>query len=313
MTHEYYIENILIVGADTPLGQATLAACYHFNNQLEHSGVTQKTIRPALFCCFHQQNMLFDTGAIHTVFGKITNNTLLSQAMQGKDGVVCATLLTPEEVAAIVKAAAKHKIKRLVFLSTVAAQNKNSKNRAGQQQAMAAEALMIGSKTNWTIVRTTPVYGPGLPRYVRLVRHIRKWPVLLVPGSAHIRHQPTFVEDAARAFIQAYMAPAAKQKTYVISGQKPLSFRKMAETVATILGKKVFIVEIKLMPLYRLMKKLAPIFPSLQKKADYFLYLNEHKAAPHSAAANDFGYTPTDFHSGIHALMQHMEQKTKEF
>lgn len=86
-----------------------------------------------------------------------------------------------------------------------------------------------------TIFRPSAVFGPGddfLNKFARLAR----WFWVLPIGGAQARFQPVFVEDVARAFVNALGNEATFGKNYELCGPKVYTLRELVRFAAAASG-----------------------------------------------------------------------------
>ncbi|KIH75863.1 Nucleoside-diphosphate-sugar epimerase [Geoalkalibacter ferrihydriticus] len=91
----------------------------------------------------------------------------------------------------------------------------------------------------WTILRPDFVYGPGDLRRIRLYRQIarRHW-VRIGSGTAVVR--PTYVSDVCRAIASCLYHPRAANETFNIAGPELLTIDQYVDTIADLLGVKLW-------------------------------------------------------------------------
>ena len=103
---------------------------------------------------------------------------------------------------------------------------------------------MRQSKLDWTIFRPSLIHGPG----GEFLKMEAKWargkspPFLFMPYfgggplgfSRQTRVQPVFVEDVARAFVDALEKPQSIGRTYCIGGAEPMTWPDMHRQAARI-------------------------------------------------------------------------------
>ncbi len=198
----------------------------------------------------------------------------------------------------IVETAAEAGIQRALFVSTTAIFTQL--NAPSKVKRTAAEAAIMGSPLNWTILRPTMIYGTSRDRNIcRLIRYVRRFPVLPVFGSGTYLQQPIHVEELAEAIVGALGSKRAVRQSYNVSGKEPLTYNDLVRTVARLLGRRIWILHLPYRPVVATLRPLERMGVRLPIKGEQILRLNEHKAFPHEDAARDFGFAPRTFAEGV--------------
>ena len=242
---------------------------------------------------------------VETVFGDLADSSALSTALKGMDGLVNIASLGFGYGDTIVSCAEASGIQRGIFVSTTGIFTQL--NPSSKTVRLAAESRIQCSRLDWTIVRPTMIYGTSRDRNMcRLVRLLRRTPILPVVGSGEWLQQPVFVEDLASAIVDGFFSETAVRKSYDIGGADALTFNKVVETVAGLLGKKVMKVHLPVGLIVWTLQRCESIGLKLPLKAEQILRLNEHKAFSHLAAQQDFGYRPRTFRAGMECELKEM-------
>jgi uncharacterized protein YbjT (DUF2867 family) len=111
--------------------------------------------------------------------------------------------------------------------------------------------------------------------------------------------QPIYVEDVARAIVDAYQTPRAVHRSYNIAGREALAFNGLVDVIAGILGKKIIKVHLPAGPLVAIFKLAEASGVNLFLRAEQIERLNEDKAFGFEDAARDFGFSPLSFEEGV--------------
>jgi nucleoside-diphosphate-sugar epimerase len=165
---------------------------------------------------------------------------------------------------------------------------------------VAAEEAVFASALDYTVLRPTMIYGGVDDRnMIRLIRFLRRWPLVPIPGTGKSRQQPIHVEDLALAIVDCLSTETTKGKAYNLSGAEPITFDELIEFACQSLGVRRMIVHIPLRPALWAGK----VLPLMKKrswiKQERLLRLNEDKCFDHSEATRDFAFTPRHFAVGI--------------
>jgi nucleoside-diphosphate-sugar epimerase len=232
------------------------------------------------------------------VEGDLGDVAALTSAMRGHDVLVSVASIGFGHGPGIVAAAQAAGIARAVFVSTTAIFT--TLNARTKSVRMEAEDAIRNSGLAWTIVRPTMIYGSDRDRNMsRLIRYMRRWPVLFVAGSGRHLQQPVHVDDVAQAIVDAIRCDAAIGRAYNIAGAAPLTFNEVIDTVSRTLGKRMRRIHLPLRPVVTLLQAFERLRIRLPVRAEQILRLEEDKAFPYDDAARDFGFAPRSFGEGI--------------
>jgi uncharacterized protein YbjT (DUF2867 family) len=240
-----------------------------------------------------------------SVVGDLEDTKSLAAALKGQDGLIYVASLGFGHAPAVVRACEEQGVKRALFVSTTAIFTQL--NAASKKLRVEAEDVITNSSLDWTILRPTMIFGRRGDRNMeRLVKYLKRWQIMLVPGTSDSLQQPVFVDDVAQAAVDAFLSPNTVRQAYTVSGAHPLTFAEVVRTTARLMGRKVWLIELPLGPCrlaLRLYEKLAR-HPRL--KEEQLLRLNEDKAFTHEEATHAFGYRPRGFESGIRHLIKEL-------
>ena len=191
------------------------------------------------------------------------------------------------------------KIPRIVYLSAVSAVYAQ-KNAYGSSKAE-AERLVRESGLDYTILRLTMVYGPaGGLHFQKLVSLLTRLPLLCpVPGPGTARLQPVFVEDVVQAVELALRLPAARGKTYNVSGGTVLRLRDLIDQIVASKGLTRRRLHVPLALCRVGVSALAVVLPPSFFSADALLGLTQDAELDHSQFGQECGYAPLSLEDGF--------------
>ena len=214
------------------------------------------------------------------------------------EALVCLASLGHGHGPGIVAAAEEAGIPRAVFVSTTAVTT--TLHPPTKQVRLAAEEQIRRSALDWTILRPTMIYGDAGDRNLsRLLRLLRRAPVLPVPGTGGCLHQPVHVADVARAVLAALQRPAASGSLYDVAGPEPLPFTELLHACARAVGSRTRLISFPLAPLVTLARGYELVGRHPRIRAEQLLRLAEDKAFAIDDAIRDLGYAPRSFADGI--------------
>lgn len=123
---------------------------------------------------------------------------------------------------------------RLLHMSALgAAKDAPSMYLRSKADGEAAARSMPGIAT--TVFRPSVVFGPD-DRFLNLFAGLARWSPVLPIGGADARFQPVFVEDVARAFVNALSAEATHGRHYLLCGPRVHTLRELVRFAAEASG-----------------------------------------------------------------------------
>jgi len=200
----------------------------------------------------------------------------------------------------IVEAAEAAGLTRAVFVSTTAIFTRL--DAPSKLIRTAAEGSVRESDLDWTIVRPTMIYGTPDDRNMwRLLRHLRRLPVVPMPGGGENLQQPIHVADLADAIVAVVQTDASAGRAYDLAGPEALTFRRLVAIAGAAVGRSPVAVPLPGRPIIRALARLESTGRSLPLKAEQVERLLEDKVFDISEAVSDLGFSPRSFDDGIHA------------
>jgi nucleoside-diphosphate-sugar epimerase len=246
---------------------------------------------------------------IHWHLGNLENQEKLIEALQGCDTLVNIASLGFGHAENIVKSAQAAGIQRAIFISTTAIFTKL--NSQSKRTRLAAEAAIQNSDLNYTILRPTMIYGSQRDRNMyRLIRLLRRFPLIPIFGKGNYLQQPIFVDDVAEAILQCLEQPKTIGKSYNIAGKKALTYNEVIDNIAIIMDRKIYKLYLPdkiVIKFLRLLEKMKIPFPI---KAEQVKRLNENKDFSYEEAQIDFNFQPRSFDEGIRTEIKSFLSKT---
>jgi nucleoside-diphosphate-sugar epimerase len=243
---------------------------------------------------------------VELVYGDLDDHRSLAEGMQGMDILVNIASLGFGHAPNIVGAAVAARIRRGIFISTTAVNT--SLNAPSKSVRLMAEDIIRRSGMAFTILRPTMIFGSSRDRNIcRLIRYLNRWPMIPVIGDGEYLQQPVHVGDLASAIVQALESGEGTMgQTYNISGESPVTYNQLIETVCRLMARKVRKIHLPARPIIFGLTALQRLPVRLPIKAEQVQRLNEHKAFDHSAASRDFGYRPRSLSEAIRQELEEM-------
>ncbi len=200
----------------------------------------------------------------------------------------------------IVAAAEEAGLTRAVFVSTTAIFT--GLDARSKRLRVAAEDTIRASALEWTILRPTMIYGaPGDRNMARLVRLVRRSPVVPLPGGGRGLQQPVHVEDVAGAVVAALLAPGAVGRAYDLAGPVAMQLREVVGLTAGAAGRRPRVLPLPLGPAVLAARIYERASRRPRLRAEQVERLAEDKVFAIEAARRDLGFDPRPFAVGIAA------------
>lgn len=250
---------------------------------------------------------LIPAASVELVRGDLSDSTSLSEAMQGSDILVNVASLGFGHAAGIVDSAVSAGISRAIFFSTTAVFT--TLPAPSKTVRLAAEEKIKNSGLRYTIFRPTMIYGDARDRNMsRLIRYLKRYPLIPVVGSGEKLQQPVHVDDLAGAVAAALATERSLDQEYNLSGANPLSFNDVIDTICRFLNRSVRKVHLPLVPIVAALRASERAGLPLPIKSEQIERLNEDKAFNHTRAAADFDFAPRSFEEGIREEIAQMKK-----
>jgi nucleoside-diphosphate-sugar epimerase len=199
---------------------------------------------------------------------------------------------------AIVAAAEEAGLKRAVFVSTTAVFT--NLNATSKSLRLAAEEAVGSSALDWTILRPTMIYGtPADRNMARLLRLVRRSPVVPLPGGGRRLQQPVHVDDVACAIVAAMEAPLSAGTAYDLAGPEALTLRQVVLEAAGAVGRTPRLVGLPLAPATAALRCYERLVRHPRLRVEQLQRLGEDKVFDIGTARRDLGFAPRPFRIGI--------------
>lgn len=176
--------------------------------------------------------------------GDIRDPATLEQALKGTDAVVHLAAVTSvgshdqreaysvnvEGTRVLVDVCRRMGISRVVYVGTLSSLRPEMSSYGASK--LEAERILSGSDLQVTIVRPHLVYGPGEQGlFARLVRLVRKSPIVPVLGSGKNPVQPVHVDDVADCISESLRRAGAIGQQYNLVGPDLVTMNRFTDMV----------------------------------------------------------------------------------
>ena len=167
-------------------------------------------------------------------------------------------------------------------------------------QVIQGEEIIRKSGLNYTILRPTMIYGgPRDNNMSKLVDQIRRRRLFPLIGNGKNLIQPVFVWDLVEAMVYCLEHPQTAEKEYTLAGPEPLSYRRILETIADGMNRKIHLIPAPL----SLCILGARIYEKMAQKpritAEQVRRFGEDKAFDIEQAKSEINFHPRSFEAGI--------------
>lgn len=223
---------------------------------------------------------------VPTAVGDLDRPETLRAALDGAAALVNVASLGFGHAPGIVAAATAAGIRRSVFLGTTAVRTRLPAPTKAVR--LEAERVVLGGAVGATLLRPTMIYGaPGDRNLERLIRFVRRFPVVPVLGRGTGLVQPTHVEDVAAAVAAVLPRGDLAGRDFDVPGPLSLTFEALIRTVGAVLG------------LRRWYPRVPAFVGRLVASREQVLRLAEDKSADPAPAHAAFGYAPRPLEAGL--------------
>ena len=238
--------------------------------------------------------------------GDLHDAESLAAAFDGADTLVNIASLGFGWVDSLFAAIRRSTLRRGVFVSTTAILTRLPvKSRAVRERG---EQMVRESGLAWTIVRPTMIYGTGRDRNIaRLIRFVERSPVVpvIAPGALQ---QPVHVEDVASAIVSCLSTPQTIGRVYNLSGRDPLPFESLVRETVRATRRRRVILRLPFRPVREVVRLYNAVASKPRITLEQLLRLQEDKAFDHTAAREDFGFSPRSFAEGVRDEVQRLRR-----
>lgn len=214
------------------------------------------------------------------------------------DAVLCLASLGFGHGPGLVNALVDNGCPRTVFTSTTAIFTKLEPPTKAVR--VAAEQAICRAPLPATIVRPTMIYGrPGDRNMERLLRWLRRVPVIAAPAGGSARQQPVHVDDLAMTIVAAIDRPESVGKAINVPGPASLAFSDIVTQAAAAVGRTARLLPVPHRPMRAAVAVQERIVGSPRLKAEQIDRLVEDKSFDAELAAALLGHAPRPFSAGI--------------
>lgn len=193
---------------------------------------------------------------------------------------------------AIADAARAAGVQRLVHISGIGADQRNSTNKYVRSKVDAEDAIVTGFESA-TILRPSVVFGPEDAMFNRLARIAAQAPFLPVVGDGSAKVQPVFVGDVGSAVAAVLARPETAKTVFELGGPRVYTYREIAALTLHEIDrhKPIIGVPAGLMKIAGFFAEFLPVPPLTHDQVD--LLTTDNVARPGAPGLADLGIVPT--------------------
>jgi NADH dehydrogenase len=217
----------------------------------------------------------------------------LKTALDGAEVVIsCAHARHTDRLIAALPAS----VRRLVLMGSAWRYSHIPNLRADEVRA--GEARFIASQANGVMLHSAMIYGGHQENNIqRLLRLIRKTPVIPAPGGGKHTVQPIYIDDVVNCLFSAAQRDWHGANVLPIAGPK-LKWREMVLQCAAAIDRRRLVLPIPSTPLIAALRslhrlRLSPVHPDVIRR------FSEDVDIPLGAMTEQLSVLPRDFTSGI--------------
>jgi NADH dehydrogenase len=168
----------------------------------------------------------------------------------------------------------------------------------------AAEEAVRDSALDWTIFRSSVIYGPGDGFVTLLARMLRRLPVMPVLGDGRQRLQPVPVDQVGDAFARALVLPATAKQVFEVAGPDAVTMVELLDLLGRALGRRRVLKAHVPIGLVRAVARVLHRVPWFPVTPDQLLMLQENNTCDPSAFFTTFGLTPRPLAAGLGKMFE---------
>ena len=197
-----------------------------------------------------------------------------------------------EGARAIAEAASAAGVQRLVHISGIGADQRNSTNRFIRSKVDAEDAIVSGF-ANATMLRPSVVFGPEDAMFNRMAQIARQAPFLPVVGDGSARVQPVYVGDVGAAVVAVLERPDTAKSVFELGGPRVYAYREIAALVLREIDrhKRIVGVPAGLMKIMGFFAEFLPVPPLTHDQVD--LLVTDNVTRPGAPGLAELGIEPT--------------------
>jgi len=245
-----------------------------------------------------------DVGQITILRTNLRNPASVAAAASGSQAVINASGIAFQRgrqryeavhvagARAIADAAKAAGVQRLVHISGIGADQRNSTNKYVRSKVDAEDAIIAGFP-DATILRPSVVFGPEDVMFNRMAQIAAKAPFVPVVGDGSAKVQPVYVGDVGAAAVAVLARPETAKTVFELGGPRVYTYREIAALVLREIDrhKRIVGVPAGLMKIAGFFAEFLPVPPLTHDQVD--LLVADNVARPGAPGLAELGIAPT--------------------
>lgn len=238
----------------------------------------------------------------------------LAEAVEGLEAVIhCAAAtseaagdparsraINVEGMSRLIDAARKAGSRRWIQISSMSAHPGSTSLYGTSKRASDDLLRQAGDSLDWTILRPSLIYGPGTKGLAaRMVDVMRKLPIVPVVGSGRELLRPIYVEDVARAAINALEIKESAGNSYMLGGADEVTFNDFMAQLSKASGVSRPSIHLPVWMCYWIARVLSLISKNPPLTVDNVLGVKEMQRVEQAGAERDLKYEPIGLAEGL--------------
>ena len=193
---------------------------------------------------------------------------------------------------AIAEASRAAGVQRLVHISGVGAEHRNSPNKYVRSKVEAEDAIISGFESA-TILRPSVVFGPEDVMFNRIAQIAAQAPFLPVVGDGSAKVQPVFVGDVGSAVAAVLARPETAKTVFELGGPRIYTYREIAALTLRVIDRQKPIIGVPagLMKIAGFFAEFLPVPPLTYDQVG--LLTADNVARPGAPGLAELGIEPT--------------------
>lgn len=242
---------------------------------------------------------------VELFYGDITDKASVRKALEGVDEVIHLAAVTSIDnwdinyqnnyiaTKILCEECKKLKIKRLIALSSVATLLDQLTNY-GKTKLMADEAI-LKSKVPYVIIRPPMVYGKGDHGLSKMLKIVKKIPVIPMIGSGKALMQPVYVKDLTWLIMEVLKNKKIADKIYNAAGPRSFTWNEYVDMCMERLKVKRLKVPFPIFLAKIIAYSLTPLWKNNPLKPHIVVSITQGKEMDISEAQIELNYRPREF------------------
>lgn len=187
---------------------------------------------------------------------------------------------------------------KLIFLSSVSAINKLGEY--GKSKDQAEKLIKKDFNGDWTILRSSLIYGPGDEKNIgTLIKAAKKWPLIPALGGDNVKLQPLYALDLANLIDELIFEMNDLNSTWIVAGPEQIGVSEIIKTIQKCIKRERFIIQIPLRPVQIFARFFRTILHSLNLPLQQISGLSKHPKYESDAALKNTSFKPRSLNEGL--------------